>query len=492
MKTKTKNWEASFLWRKMSSLLVGGVFLWLTFVAAPVVQAAGDSWEPVGDNQYLSDSSHGYPSLALHPTTHDLYVAIIEQANSIQVKHYTGTAWENIGSAITSGELDEARIAFNPENNELYLAYWDVTLQKIVVLRHNGSSWVDVGSHGVTENDASDFSFAFKPGTGYPYLAYRDHGLSKLVVKMYNGSAWVNVGPFGLTSGDIYYTSLAFNPGTKEPYVAFNDISNGGKLRVMKYNGSSWENIGPAGISSGETSYMDLAFDEESNLPYVIYTENDINYSLKVKKFDGSSWQDVGSPMGTDPHGIFAKIAFCPSTNLPYIVYMNDEALNNIVVKKYNGSSWELVGTSGFNTYVGINFDFGFHAATNEPFLVFEDVNPSDSINYHLGIYKFNKAVSNRPTVSYAKKKSTQRNIAITFRDLKIITKKAWVKVWLGGKKVKVKRAKRSGNNLKVTLQVKYGKWERGNYNLRMQFKKKVGNRTHTDTWRSSNALTIL
>ena len=482
MNTKT-NWKPG--------LLIGGVFLMLTLTATSCVQAAGDSWEPVGSNPYLSDTSHGTPSLAFHPTNHDLYVAIVENANSIQVKHFDGTNWENVGSAITSGELDEAKIAFNPSTNDPYLAYWDITVGKIVVLRYDGSSWVDVGSHGVSSGDGSSISFAFNQSTGNPYLAYRDQTINKLVVKMFNGSSWENVGPNGLSNDNADHISLAFNPSSNQPYVSFADFGNGHKVRVIKYNGSGWEDVGPLGVSSGSGSYTDLAFNLETNLPYVVYTDNDDNYSLKLKRFDGSTWQNVGSPMGDDPYGFAGQIAFCPSTNLLHVVYFNNEAYQNLVVRKYNGSSWELVGSKGFNTNAGFDIDFGFQTSTNEPYVIFEDFNNGSLLN-KLGVYKFNKAVSNRPTVNYARKKTTKRNITFTFKDLKITTKKAWVKVWLGGKKVKVKSVKKSGNNLKVALQVKYGKWARGNYNLRMQFKKKVGNHTHTDNWRSTNALTIL
>jgi len=488
---KTKNWKCGLSRWQASSLFVGSVFLLLTLISAPDAQAAGDSWEAVGSDPYLSDTSHGTPSLAFHPTNHHLYVAIVENADSIQVKHFDGTAWENVGSAVTSGELDYAKIAFNPETKELYLAYWDITLHKIVVQKYDGSSWVDVGSHGVTENDGSRLSFAFNPSTGNPYLAYEDRTISKLVVKMFNGSSWENVGSNGLSNDNASYISLAFDPSSNQPYVSFADSGNGHKVRVIKYNGSSWEDVGPLGVSSGSGSYTDLAFNPETDLPYVVYTDNDDNYSLKLKRFDGSAWQDVGNPMGDDPYGFEGQIAFCPSTNLLHVAYLNNEALHDLVVKKYNGSSWELVGSKGFNTNFGFYMDFGFQPSTNEPYAIYEDQEEGALLN-HLAIYKFNKAVSNHSTMNYARKKSTKRNVVFTFRDLKITTKKAWVKAWLGGKKVKVKAAKRSGDNLKVTMQVKYGKWSRKSYNLRMEFKKKVGKRTHTDTWRSTNVLTIL
>jgi hypothetical protein len=487
---KTKKPGNFFSPRRTAGALAGSVLLTLVLAASPEARAAGGSWEAVGSGQYLSDTSHGYPSLAFHPSSHDLYVAAVEEANSIQVKHFDGTSWENVGSAMTSNELDEAKIAFNPSTEEPYLAYWDITLGKIVVKKYDGSSWADVGSHGVTENNSSSPSLAFNPATGNPYIAYRDHGISKLVVKMYNGSAWENVGPFGISGGDTYYISLAFNPSTHEPYVAFDDVGSGDKLRVMKYDGSSWTDVGSSGVSSGAASFVDLAFNEETNLPYVIYTEP--GNALAVKRFDGSSWQDMGSPMGSDSSARRGQIAFCPSTNVPYISYANDNSANNIVVRKYSGSGWELVGESGFNSYEGYGYELGFSPATNEPFLVFEDESPSDIVFHHLGIFKFNKAVSSSPSVSYSGKKSSRKNITFTFQDLKITTKKSWVKVWLGGKKVKVRSVKRSGNNLKVGLQVKYGKWAAGSYNLRMVFKKKVGRTKHTDTWRSLSALTIL
>jgi len=473
-----------------NSLLAGILLLGLTFCVTLKVQAAGDAWEAVGGGTYLSEVSHGFPALAFHPDNHDPYVAIVENANAIQVKHFDGTSWSNYGPAVTSGELDEAKLAFNPGNNELYLAYWDVTLHKVVVLRYDGSSWVDVGPHGVSDNDGFSISLAFNPANNYPYVAYNDQTLRKLVVKMYNGSSWENVGPFGISDTVAFYPIFAFNPYTNEPYVAYNDTGNGNKLRVMKYTGT-WETVGSAGISSGYVTYLDLAFHPTSQQPYVVYTEEDLHESLYIKRFDGSAWQDVSGPSGDDASGEEGEIAFCPSTNDLYVAYSKEDSENNIVVRKYNGSSWELVGTKGFNTYEAGYFDFGIQPSTNEPYLVFED-DAHGTILHKLGIYKYNKVVSSRPTIPYKNKKSAKKNLTLTFKDLKITTKKGWVKVWLGGKKQKVRSVKKSGNNLKVALRVKYGKWARGNYNLRMQFKKKVGNHTQIDNWRSLNALTIL
>jgi len=473
-------------------IIIGGLAVGLILSIALKAQAAGDAWETtVGGSAYLSDTSYGETNIAYHPTTHDPYIAVVDLASSIQLKHFDGTSWENVGSSVTSGELDEVRLAFNPITNQPYLAYWDITIHKVVVVRYDGSSWVDVGPHGITDSDGTSLSFAFNPGTGNPYLAYWDHGNDKSAIKMFNGSSWENVGPTSFTDGDTYYTSLAFNPATNEPYVAIDDEANGDKLRVIKYTGS-WENVGDAGISSGKATHVNMAFDENA-VPYVVYTEKDLGKALKVKKFTGGAWQDVGNPMGDDPSGEVGRIAFCPSTNVPYVAYITDFVGNNIVVRKYNGDSWELVGTKGFNTSEAIDLDLSFHPATNEPYLAFEDYNPSDSspIYYHLAAYKFNKAVSNRPAIAYKNKKSAKKNVTFTFKDLKITTKKAWVKVWLGGKKQKVRSVKKSGNNLKVALRVKYGQWAQGNYNLRMQFKKKVGKHTHTDNWRSLNALTI-
>lgn len=168
-------------------------------------------------------------------------MAIVENANAIQVKHFDGTSWSNYGPAVTSGELDEAKIAFNPGNNELYLAYWDVTLHKIVVLRYDGSSWVDVGPHGISENDGSSVSLAFNPANNYPYVAYNDQTLRKLVVKMYNGSGWENVGPFGSKWVDLGSLSSkgkgdpAFASVNGKVYIIFTDYSAQKKARVLVY-----------------------------------------------------------------------------------------------------------------------------------------------------------------------------------------------------------------------------------------------------------------
>jgi hypothetical protein len=66
-------------------------------------------------------------------------------------------------------------------------------------------------------------------------VAYRDYANGdKAVVMVFNGSSWVAMGSPGLSGGLAAYTSLALD-SHGWPYVAYMDAASGNKATVMKY-----------------------------------------------------------------------------------------------------------------------------------------------------------------------------------------------------------------------------------------------------------------
>jgi len=104
-------------------------------------------------------------------------------------------------------------------------------------------------------------------------------------------------------------------------------------------------------------------------------------------------------------------------------------------------------------------------------------INDSDVMveTYTTPNYTFPNSIqvtSDTPTLAYSSSKKAKKRINFTFSNLSL-TKKKYIIMKIGGKKVKVIRVRRSGSNSIVNVELKYSKWHIGNYRLVMSYKYK-------------------
>jgi len=106
-------------------------------------------------------------------------------------------------------------------------------------------------------------------------------------------------------------------------------------------------------------------------------------------------------------------------------------------------------------------------------------------------VKKFNKLLTDTPTLAYNSSKKAKKKITFNFQDLNLKIKKKDAKIRLNGRKIKLSRVRKSGNNVLMASNLKYSKWSAGNYNLSLTYKGKRGKTTYRGTWRANNVLTI-
>ncbi len=216
-------------------------------------------------------------------------------------------------------------------------------------MKYNGTSWVYVGTQNFSAAGATYTSLAIDP-YNTPYIAYNDAYFAygnKATVMKYNGSSWVAVGSPGMTAGVATYISLAIDGGGT-PYIAFADGANSSKVTVMEYAGSSWSIVGSAGFSAGSATYVSLAIDGNGS-PYVAYSDGGNSSKATVMKYDGSSWATVGSAGFTTGQANYTSIAIDGSNN-PNVSFSDVANSSKATVMKYNGSSWAVYGAADFST----------------------------------------------------------------------------------------------------------------------------------------------
>jgi hypothetical protein len=177
-------------------------------------------------------------------------------------------------------------------------------------------------------------------------VAYSDFSLGgRVVVMRYNGTNWVNVGAPGFSSGEALYEAIVIAPdGT--PYVSMGDGGYSTYARVMKFNGSSWVDVGAPAFSAGAVGWTSIAIDTGGTV-YTAYSDASLNLNAVVMKFNGGSWVSVGAPGFSDSEYVqYTSMAIAPN-GIPYVVYENGNGF--ATAKKFNGSDWVNAGNPDFS-----------------------------------------------------------------------------------------------------------------------------------------------
>ncbi len=208
------------------------------------VDTYDSGWSQVG-GYVINDSGDELFVRSMVITSGGPCVAYLDRlsSNKISVKQWDsgGSAWSLLGSqGFTDYPAQFAKLALDGSNT-LHMAYIGLVgdtnpLFVATVMKYNGSSWQLVGGKGLIEASKVEVeSLAFDFAGTTPYAAFSDTlNDSKASVMTYNGSSWVEVGTRGFTDNAVANISLALDPEGK-PHVAYRDSSRSNRLTVMVY-----------------------------------------------------------------------------------------------------------------------------------------------------------------------------------------------------------------------------------------------------------------
>ena len=263
----------------------------------------GSSWQTLGGplgidplkrarNAGIALDSHNNPVISWYEFT-----SPDETTQTIYAKHWTGIAWEQLGSHL---DFNENQIAHGPmvaidSKDVPYVAWYEVTTtvgprkDDVFVKRWNGSNWEQVGSSldVMTDNDANNPSIAIDSDNA-PVVSWSEEG--DIRVKRWNGLNWVALG----NALDSNSTNNAGRPkvvinNTNVPYVTWYEEEIDSFATYVKYwTGNAWENLGgDLSISSSETeTFPVIALDQKQN-PLVAWQElTSANSNIYVKRYN--------------------------------------------------------------------------------------------------------------------------------------------------------------------------------------------------------------
>lgn len=344
------------------------------------------NWIPLGSPGF-SEGVATSTGIAFNPENNQPYVAFVDNANGNRatVMTFDGSKWVNVGDSGFSKEINvtggnDINIAFNPENKQPYVVFQENSgRQRISVFTYDGKNWKAVGNSSFSAGAAIHPSIAFNPQNNQPYVAFEDRSQNgSATVMTFDGKKWINVGEAGFTEGQAQDLDVEFNSKDSIPYVAFMDGSQSNKITVMSFDGKSWNTVGNPGISKSVSYFPKLAFSTKDNIPYVAFSDEKDEYKTSLMYYTGSEkngWEYVGNEGFSAGSASYVSLAFNPSNNQPYVAFMDSSVLNKTTVMTFDGSEkgWQNVGTEGFSTNC-VNFTrIAFDLTNFIPYVVYED-----------------------------------------------------------------------------------------------------------------------
>jgi hypothetical protein len=334
------------------------------------------SWINVGSAGFSAGGGSGasYQSLAFAPDGTP-YVAFSDggDGNAATVMKFDGTAWVVVGNrGFTAGAAYYEDLAFAPDGTPYTVFSDGANGWRASVMKFDGTAWVPVGSLGFSPSAgiASDESLAFAPD-GTPYVAFGVFDtVDELIVMRFNGTDWVNLGSAGNPGQQKQFESLAFaSDGT--PYVVFPDGANNGRATAMKFDGGTWVSVGAAGFSPGPVDYLSLSLAPNGTL-YVAFEDYAHSDNTTVMEFNGNSWGVVGTAGFSPGAESGESLAIAPDGSL-YSASAGAGLSDGVTVMKFNGTSWVDVGSEDFS--FGTNFESLAIAPDGTPYVAFQDNN---------------------------------------------------------------------------------------------------------------------
>jgi hypothetical protein len=318
-------------------------------------------WESVGFNTLPNNSG-----VFEFDNNNVLYYAYSDNAlsNKLSVVKYNGVSWELVGSAGFSGGYASGISLDFSSTNVPYVAFNDGNLGTnglAVVRRFNGTSWVVVGTAGISTQGTAPFIKI--DATNNPYITYQEN-TSTLITKKYNGFSWVDVATASGTYNGIS-NPLAFNSNNEPHFVSM--YNN----RVNKVTSTGQVvQIGPS-LPSNIENCSNIAIDS-NNVVYIYgmdYSQA-ANGRSRVLKFDGTAWVFVGQLF--EAHA--SPVLSIDSNNVPYAYFQdNSNSTGNGFLYRYNGEIWDLINSSGISTDYA-NYTSITIANNNVPYITYQDI----------------------------------------------------------------------------------------------------------------------
>lgn len=294
-------------------------------------------------------------------------------------KMYDGTSWTELGSGYISEQNGGQFIVRYDETTEkLYLGF--ITINGVIhIYEFKDDKWEELANAGrLLRIDPQFIYYDFQVmSDGSLVVAYVDLlEDGRLTSKVYKDGQWIEYGEPGFTEDTASYISLAVDHNNQ--YVYAGVIIQRSEIEVWRYSADmGWEVTDNSSIESGYPYWVKMEIGN-GDRPILIYMDTDLEWKTLGMIYENGTWQYM-EPHPFSPAMIRTFGMVMDSNGWPVVYFNDSENDNKITSMRYNGEAWEDFGSRGF-TQEGTTILFGGTDKSDVPFVLFPDASSEGRI----------------------------------------------------------------------------------------------------------------
>jgi hypothetical protein len=291
-------------------------------------------WTSVGQPDFTSSGvsdvtmdlkQNGNPVVAYRSTGTD----------SIYAMECITNNWIQLASVVTPTKAYQPQITLD-QNDIPHVIYRNIN-DSIFIKKWNGTTWENFGSASGYVNKGNNAILKFN-SLNEPFVAFSNYSVfgGKCSVMNLNGGVWNYYISTFVTN--FQAVQLDFNISSDNTVYVIAQNSNGGVISVYKSDGSVWSLVGPsANIANGIANFPKITNDQ-LNIPYIFYGDNSVNVAATVRKWNGVDWELVGNQGFSVTSIGFSDLKIV--NGIPTVIFQNGSSQ----VMQFENGLWSTYG----------------------------------------------------------------------------------------------------------------------------------------------------
>jgi hypothetical protein len=243
--------------------------------------------------------------------------------------------WIQLASAVTPTAAYQPKITLD-QNDIPHVIYRNIN-DSIIIKKWNGTSWENFGNGSGYVNKGNNAILKFN-SLNQPFVAFSNYSVfgGKCSVMTLTGGVWTYYISTFVTN--FQAIQLDFNIASDNTTYIIAQNSNGNVVSVYKSDATVWSLVGPtANIANGVANFPKITTDQ-LNVPYILYGDNAVNTAATVRKWNGLDWELVGNQgFSVTPIG-FSDLTI--ANGIPSVIFQNGSSQ----VMRFENGLWSTYG----------------------------------------------------------------------------------------------------------------------------------------------------
>ena len=299
-----------------------------------IVSISFAQWTSVGAPDFTSTNAAEI-TLELKQNGNPVVAFRSNSTDSIYAMECVANNWIQLASTVTSTAAYQPQITLD-QNDIPHVIYRNIN-DSIFIKKWNGTTWENFGSATGYVNKGNNALLKFN-SLNEPFVAFSNYSVfgGKCSVMNLNGGVWNYYISTFVTN--FQAVQLDFNIASDNTVYVIAQNSNGGVVSVYKSDGSVWSLVGPtANIANGIANFPKITIGP-ANIPYIFYGDNSVNVAATVRKWNGVDWELVGNQGFSVTSIGFSDLKIV--NGIPTVIFQNGSSQ----VMQFENGIWSTYG----------------------------------------------------------------------------------------------------------------------------------------------------